>query len=106
MLLRAQPQDDGPRRLPETVSSWSVRGQLFHLGRTLWEAGATPGAFVRSLGPWGPSLIQKYACNRCSHLPPCRTLVGCGFWADLVGAVDCGPAAHMGSFHSVSGHIA
>ncbi|KAK9917093.1 hypothetical protein WJX75_000828 [Coccomyxa subellipsoidea] len=57
------PQDDGPRSLPE-ASRWSVRGQLYHLSRSLWDAGATPGAVIRSLGPWGPSLIQKYARNR------------------------------------------
>lgn len=55
------------------VNRWSMRGQLYHLSHTLWEAGATPGTLVRGLGPWGPSLIQKYARNRCAHVPPCAT---------------------------------
>ena len=63
-----QPQDAGPRRLPGWAESpWSVRGQMFRLSRALWEAGATPGAVVRTLGPWGPGLIQKYARSRCEH---------------------------------------
>ena len=70
MSLRCvlQPQDAGPRRLPSWAESpWSVRGQMFRLSRALWEAGATPGAVVRTLGPWGPGLIQKYARSRCEH---------------------------------------
>ena len=63
-----QPQDAGPRRLPSWAESpWSVRGQMFRLSRALWEAGATPGAVVRTLGPWGPGLIQKYARSRRVH---------------------------------------
>ena len=65
-----QPQDAGPRRLPSWAESpWSVRGQMFRLSRALWEAGATPGAIVRTLGPWGPGLIQKYARSRCEQQP-------------------------------------
>lgn len=65
-----QPQDAGPRRLPSWAESpWSVRGQMFRLSRALWEAGATPGAVVRTLGPWGPGLIQKYARSRCEQQP-------------------------------------
>ncbi|CAL5229333.1 g12639 [Coccomyxa viridis] len=59
------PEEAGPRRLPSWAESpWSVRGQMFRLSRTLWEAGATPGAVIRTLGPWGPGLIQKYARSR------------------------------------------
>ena len=62
---RAQPQEVEPRPLPAWAASpWSVRGQLFRLSRSLWELGATPGILVRTLGPWGPGLIQKYARNR------------------------------------------
>ena len=76
MSLRCvlQPEDTGPRRLPSWAESpWSVRGQMFRLSRALWEAGATPGAVVRTLGPWGPGLIQKYARSRCVH---CTVFLG------------------------------
>ncbi|BDA50675.1 (Lyso)-N-acylphosphatidylethanolamine lipase [Coccomyxa sp. Obi] len=58
------PQDDVESRPRAQVNRWSMRGQLYHLSHTLWEAGATPGTLIRGLGPWGPSLIQKYARNR------------------------------------------
>lgn len=60
-----QPEEAGSRKLPVWAESpWSVRGQMFRLSRSLWEAGATPGAVIRTLGPWGPGLIQKYARSR------------------------------------------
>ena len=69
VLLRLQPEEAGPRRLPSWAESpWSVRGQMFRLSRALWEAGATPGAVIRTLGPWGPGLIQKYARSRCAKI--------------------------------------
>ncbi|BDA40726.1 probable (Lyso)-N-acylphosphatidylethanolamine lipase at C-terminar half [Coccomyxa sp. Obi] len=58
------PQDNVESRPRPQVNRWSMRGQLYHLSHTLWEAGATPGTLIRGLGPWGPSLIQKYARNR------------------------------------------
>jgi hypothetical protein len=65
-----QPQEVAPRPVPDWAKSpWSVRGQLYRLANTLWEAGATPGTLIRTLGPWGPNLIQKYARNRCVFLP-------------------------------------
>ena len=66
-----QPEEALPRRLPSWAESpWSVRGQMFRLSQTLWEAGATPGAVIRTLGPWGPGLIQKYARSRCAGIQP------------------------------------
>ncbi|KAK9813732.1 hypothetical protein WJX73_005841 [Symbiochloris irregularis] len=43
---------------------WSWRGQLARFFTTLWEAGATPGGFIRTLGPWGPRMVNGYARNR------------------------------------------
>lgn len=30
----------------------------------MWEAGATPGGVIRTLGPWGPRMVNGYARNR------------------------------------------
>lgn len=43
---------------------WTWRGQLYRFAMNCWEWGATPGGFVRALGPWGRTLIERYARNR------------------------------------------
>ena len=52
------------RELEAVRDPWSWRGQLYRLARNCWEWGATPGGFVRALGPWGRTLIERYARNR------------------------------------------
>ncbi|GFR44731.1 hypothetical protein Agub_g6057, partial [Astrephomene gubernaculifera] len=46
---------------------WSWRGQVFRALMWGWEAGLTPGALIRGLGPWGQSIVFKYVANRFSH---------------------------------------
>eukprot|EP00884_Botryococcus_braunii_P004708 jgi/Botrbrau1/14238/Bobra.0381s0002.2 len=43
---------------------WTLRGQLYRLTNRMWDAGVTPGSVIRSLGPWGPGVIQRYVRNR------------------------------------------
>lgn len=46
---------------PESLRSpWTVRGQVFRLAMSLWDAGLTPGIMVRALGPYGPRLAKGY----------------------------------------------
>lgn len=40
---------------------------LFRAAAGAWEAGLTPGAVIRGLGPWGPGLIDKYVGGRFSY---------------------------------------
>lgn len=49
---------------PSMQNPWTLRGQMVRLAHRLWDAGATPGGLIRTLGPWGPNLIQRYARNR------------------------------------------
>lgn len=61
--LQSQPPD--PTKVPEWASSpWTWRGQFYRLGKTAWERGVTPGAIIRTLGPFGPKLIHGYSQNR------------------------------------------
>lgn len=34
------------------------------VAKGVWNCGVTPGSIIRSLGPWGPGLVSKYARNR------------------------------------------
>jgi len=50
---------------PESVRSpWTWKGQLYRLAVNIWNAGITPGLIIRSMGPFGPSLVEKYTRNR------------------------------------------
>lgn len=52
-------------RQPEWARNpWTLRGQMYRLTNRMWDAGVTPGSVIRSLGPWGPALIQRYVRNR------------------------------------------
>jgi abhydrolase domain-containing protein 5 len=52
-------------QVPEVVRSpWTLRGQVYRLAKTMWEGGLTPGTFVRTLGPWGPKLLEGYVWYR------------------------------------------
>ena len=52
-------------QVPQAVRDpWSWRGQLYRFATNCWNWGATPGGFVRTLGPWGRTLIERYARNR------------------------------------------
>jgi len=37
---------------------------MYKLAAQLWEAGVTPGAVIRTLGPWGPGLVDRYVAGR------------------------------------------
>ena len=47
---------------------WTWRHQLYKAGLYLWDAGATPGAFLRGVGPYGPKMVNGYARNRWAPL--------------------------------------
>lgn len=64
-----------PAGIPEKPEGWesrftggpALRRLLFHAAAGAWEAGVTPGAVIRSLGPWGPSLVDRYVGGRFSY---------------------------------------
>lgn len=69
MLLHSQtklPEDwQPPARFQ---NRWSVAGQIYRTASTAWDAGVTPGGVIRTLGPWGRSLISGYVRNRCAAI--------------------------------------
>ena len=58
------------RRPPEWTppaslqSPWTWRGQLYRVAMAAWEGGLTPGALIRSVGPWGQRLVEGYTRTR------------------------------------------
>ncbi|KAI8474553.1 MAG: Alpha/Beta hydrolase protein [Monoraphidium minutum] len=64
-----------PAGIPEKPDGWesrftsgtAFRRLLFRAAAGAWEAGVTPGAVIRGLGPWGPGLVGKYVGGRFSH---------------------------------------
>ncbi|KAJ9530113.1 hypothetical protein QJQ45_023374 [Haematococcus lacustris] len=60
-----QAPEDWQRNVLGSSSGW--RSQAFRAAMWAWEAGMTPHALVRTLGPWGPGLCEKYVVNRFSH---------------------------------------
>jgi hypothetical protein len=45
----------------------ALRRALFRAAAGAWEAGVTPGAVIRALGPWGPWLVDRYVGGRFSY---------------------------------------
>ncbi|GBG00298.1 1-acylglycerol-3-phosphate O-acyltransferase-like [Raphidocelis subcapitata] len=66
-----------PAGVPEKPEGWesrfsspavpALRRALFRAAAGAWEAGVTPGAVIRALGPWGPGLVGKYVGGRFSY---------------------------------------
>eukprot|EP00164_Ancoracysta_twista_P000211 GFYU01000303.1.p1 GENE.GFYU01000303.1~~GFYU01000303.1.p1 ORF type:complete len:421 (-),score=103.59 GFYU01000303.1:215-1477(-) len=49
--------------MPSTSIPWK-----FKVFKYLWDLNVTPQAFVRTIGPWGPGMVDKYTTRRFSHL--------------------------------------
>ncbi|GAB4823981.1 hypothetical protein N2152v2_011027 [Parachlorella kessleri] len=49
---------------PPAALRSGLRGAVFKVARGVWSWGVTPGSVIRSVGPWGPGLVSKYARNR------------------------------------------
>lgn len=64
-LQTKRPKD---MQLPERVRDpYSLPGVIFRSFLQFWDWGLTPGSVIRTLGPYGPTVIQRYARNRCTH---------------------------------------
>ena len=51
---------------PERVRDpWTLLGIIYRTAYRVWDWGLTPGSVIRTLGPYGPTVIQRYARNRC-----------------------------------------
>ncbi|RKO88140.1 Alpha/Beta hydrolase protein, partial [Blyttiomyces helicus] len=57
----------GIPRMPEGYVA-KRRGAMMSLFRNLWKMNVTPMSVVRSVGPWGPSLVKKYTERRFAYL--------------------------------------
>lgn len=63
------------QKQPEKPEGWesrfsngtAFRRMLFRAATGAWEAGVTPGSVIRAIGPWGPSLVEKYVGGRFSY---------------------------------------
>ncbi|XP_075265454.1 uncharacterized protein LOC142357819 [Convolutriloba macropyga] len=49
---------------PAGISSMSVSGLLWRAAKASWNSGLTPGTVTRTLGPWGPKLVDRYVSRR------------------------------------------
>lgn len=64
-----------PAGIPEKPEGWESRFSsasgfrrlLFRAAASAWEAGVTPGSVIRSMGPWGPGLVDRYVGGRFSY---------------------------------------
>lgn len=64
-----------PAGIPEKPEGWesrfasasAFRRLLYRAAAGAWEAGLTPGSVIRTLGPWGPGLVQKYVGGRFTY---------------------------------------
>lgn len=51
---------------------FSLAGAVFRTFNVAWELGITPGGVIRTMGPYGAGLIQRYVRNRCAAKPEPR----------------------------------
>eukprot|EP00747_Dinoflagellata_sp_TGD_P218105 gnl/TRDRNA2_/TRDRNA2_90403_c0_seq1.p1 gnl/TRDRNA2_/TRDRNA2_90403_c0~~gnl/TRDRNA2_/TRDRNA2_90403_c0_seq1.p1 ORF type:complete len:190 (+),score=16.54 gnl/TRDRNA2_/TRDRNA2_90403_c0_seq1:135-704(+) len=49
---------------PPEAEEAPPRSRMFRAAAWLWDRGLTPHMIVRSLGPYGPALVQRYVDNR------------------------------------------
>ncbi|KAI9099995.1 Alpha/Beta hydrolase protein [Phlyctochytrium arcticum] len=53
---------------PDDAEDFRKRGWFATLAVNLWEWNVTPMSLIRTMGPWGPSLVRKYTNRRFSYL--------------------------------------
>jgi len=105
--LQSQPPTPTPTtEQPEKPEGWesrftsasTFRKMLYRAAAGAWEAGVTPGAVIRGIGPLGPRLVGGYVGGRFSHhgqplndqeVAAFRWVVARWFWVGFSGGRAC-----------------